>query len=131
MLANDIIGRALHALSPIGGIDIESKKQFARLKIHKLADSFCSSLPFILGQVKEVRSGAQRLEIQLDSEKIKDEMQITPHRASMIAWPLSAILRGESIPHYQRIWLKDRLLLTARVLGDGVLEELARNSLST
>lgn len=62
--------------------------------------------------------------LQLGKFTITTDDEILPKVAGLLAWPLTVAVSCEYIPESQRQWLKGKLKIVAKSLGDAVLESV-------
>ncbi len=82
--------------------------------------NLCAGVPFFFNSLES--TGLRTL--QLGKFTITTDDEILPKVAGLLAWPLTVAISCEYIPKPQRLWLKSKLKIVAKSLGDAVLESV-------
>lgn len=100
----------------------------ATLRIQRLANDLCASMPYVLGMLE--KGGPSKHDADFffkTSSSLKDA--VTASTASFLCWPLSVVIKLSAIPRRHKLYFKARLLDLSEIVDDGLLERLA-NSVS-
>ena len=99
---------------------IAIQQQAIRTTIEVITAELCGCVPFFFNQLDQAGT---RL-IMMGKYTIKTSDEILPKMAALLAWPLTVAISCEYIPEPHRQWLKCKLSVVAKSLGDAVLESV-------
>lgn len=124
LAVNDIILKTLSVLAESLHSDTESLEEAVRLRILRLADDLCASLPYTLGLIEpyHVAGHSSAVVIKVPTS-LKVDVKATT--ASFLCWPLTMASMVSEIPERHHRYLRNRLLDVSEIVGDGVLEGIA------
>jgi hypothetical protein len=125
LIVNSIRLRSLsHQLETL---DYPSQRSFVVLQqeacrnnMELLTTDLCAGVVFFFNSLDP--TGLRTL--QLGKFTITTDDEILPKVAGLLAWPLTVAVSCEYIPESQRQWLKGKLKIIAKSLGDAVLESV-------
>ena len=130
LIVNSIRKRALsHLLTcPCHGDLIVSQQELCQKNLDLITNDMCGSVPFFFN-LPNFAGGTPGLKsIRLGTFIINSEDDILPKMAILLAWPLTVAVSTDGVPEPQRQWLRHRLKIAAKSLGDSVLESVAERS---
>jgi hypothetical protein len=99
---------------------VVTQQQACRNNMELLTADLCAGVLFFFNSLDP--TGLRTL--QLGKFTITTDDEIIPKVAGLLAWPLTVAVSCEYIPESQRQWLKGKLKIVAKSLGDAVLESV-------
>ncbi|RDW92624.1 hypothetical protein BP5796_02018 [Coleophoma crateriformis] len=124
LIVNDIILKALSSLVRFPGFDAASQLIATKLKIEKVANAFCASVPYMLELFEIQQSGDNDMALAIKAPASL-KISVRGTTASLLCWPLTIATTVSGIPGSQQRYLRDRLLDVSEIVDDGVLERIA------
>lgn len=118
LIVNSIYLRTAPNWSELPIKDIKAQAA-AQATINAMTDGICKGVPFFF-------SSEDNGQIMAFDDRLWPQSQILPKRAGLIAWVLTLAVSTGDVPAAQRQWLKHRLTIVARSLGDSALETVAQ-----
>ncbi len=99
---------------------IAVQQQAILATIEVIAAELCGCVPFFFNQLDQTGTRS----ILMGKYSIRTSEEILPKMAALLAWPLTVVISCEYIPEPHRQWLKGKLSVVAKSLGDAVLESV-------
>jgi hypothetical protein len=99
---------------------IAIQQKAIRAIMEVVATELCGYVPFFFNQLDQTGMRS----ILMGKYTIRTNEEILPKMAALLAWPLTVAISCEYIPEPQREWLKGKLSVAAKSLGDAVLESV-------
>ena len=123
---NDIMIKTLATLGEHLKPDMKVISGAATLRIQRLADDLCASMPYVLGILGKGGPSKHDADFFIKtSGSLKDA--VTASTASFLCWPLSMVIKFSKIPMRHKLYFKARLLDLSEIVDDGLLERLAHS----
>ena len=124
LTVNDIMLKTLSVLAQSPDSDTESLEEAVRLRIQRLADDLCASVPYMLGLIQTHHvTGHDFTVVTKVPASLKVAVKATT--ASFLCWPLTMATMVSGIPGRHQLYLRNRLLDVSEIVDDGVLERIA------
>ncbi len=124
LTVNDIMLKTLSVLPKSPDSDTESLEEAAKLRIQRLADDLCASVPYMLGLIETHHVAGHDVSVVT---KVPASLKVTVKAtaASFLCWPLTMATMVSGIPERHQCYLRNRLLDVSEIVDDGVLERIA------
>lgn len=125
LTVNDIMLKTLFVLTESPDSDTESLEDAAKLRIQRLADDLCASVPYMLGLIETRHVAGHDVTVVI---KVPASLKVSAKAttASLLCWPLTMATMVSGIPERHQRYLRNRLLDVSEIVDDGVLERIAK-----
>lgn len=97
------------------------KQDAVRTNMEQITNDLCAGVPFFFNSLQP--NGMRTIQLGKYTITTTDD-EILPKMGGLLAWPLAVAVSTEYIPEPQRQWLKSKLRVVAKSLGDAVLESV-------
>ena len=116
--------KTLSVLAEFPDSDTESLEEAAKLRIQRLADDLCASVPYMLGLIETHHVAGHDVTV-VTKVPTSLKVAVKATTASFLCWPLTMATMESGIPERHRRYLRNRLLDVSEIVDDGVLERIA------
>jgi hypothetical protein len=124
LAVNDIMLKTLSVLAESSDSDTESLEEAVKLRIQRLAEDLCASVPYMLGLIETHHvAGHDVTVVTKIPASLKQAVKATT--AALLCWPLTTATMVSGISERHQRYLRNRLLDVSEIVDDGVLERIA------
>jgi hypothetical protein len=124
LTVNDIILKTLTVLAESPDSNAESLEEAVKLRIQRLADDLCASVPYMLGLIETDHVGGHDVTV-VTNVPVSRKVAVKAITVSFLCWPLTMATTVSGIPERHRRYLRNCLLDVSKIVDDGVLERIA------
>jgi hypothetical protein len=124
LTVNDIMLKTLSVLAESADSDTESLEEDAKLRMQRLADDLCASVPYMLGLIETHHVAGHDVTV-VTKVPASLKVAVKATTASFLCWPLTMATMVSGIPERHQRYLRNRLLDVSEIVDDGVLERIA------
>lgn len=124
LIVYEIILRCLSMCARSSDSSMESLVQATTLKIRRVAEDLCASIPYLFGLLEVQHQPEQGLAVFAKVPACL-KMAVKASTAAFLCWPLNEALLIHRIPERHRRYFRDRLLDVSEIVDDGVMARVA------
>lgn len=124
LTVNDTMLKTLSVLAESSDSDTESLEEAVKLRIQRLADDLCASVPYMLGLIEPHDVAGHDVTV-VTKTPASPKQAVKATTAAFLCWPLTMATMVSGIPERHQRYLRNRLLDVSEIVDDGVLERIA------